>query len=419
MGVFSAFSVALSALQAESGAIDTTGNNLANLNTTGFKGSSVDFRDMVSQAIGVGASATSVGLGVTTPLNIQQFTQGSLQTSASPLDCAIQGNGFFIVRNASGDQLYTRDGSFTVNADGTLITQSGEFVQGWTATPTGLNTSGAISNITVPAGTVLPPSATQNVTLDLNLNALAATDATSTFSQPVQIYDSLGGAHTLTFTFTKTAANAWSATVTIPGADVGSTSGPTTIGTADFTFDPNTGLLLSPAAGAPVALTITGLADGATFPAAINWNLYDTSGAGSLTQYAQPSSLASSTQDGRAAAQMTSVAITDGGQVLATFSDGQTRVEGQLAVANIRNPNTLKNVGLNDFAATGATAAPAIGTPETGGRGSILGSTLEASNVDMATQFTNLIIYQRGYQAATKVISTADSMTQDLVNLIR
>jgi flagellar hook protein FlgE len=419
MGLFSAFSVALSALQAESAGIDTTGNNLANLNTSGFKGSAVNFQDMVSQAIGVGANASSVGLGVTTPLNIQQFTQGSIQTSSSALDCAIEGNGFFVVQNASGNQLFTRDGSFTVDANGTLKTQTGEYVQGWSATASGLNTSGAIGNIVVPAGTVLPPAATQNCTMDLNLNADANADATSTFSQPIQVYDSLGQAHTLTATFVKTGPNAWTETITIPGADVGSTAGPQTVGTANLTFDPTSGLLTSPAAGTPIALTISGLADGATFPATVNLNLYNSDGTPAITQYAQPSSLSSSTQDGSAAAQMTSIAITNGGQVLATFSNGQTKVEAQLALANIRNPDTLTNVGSNEFAVSGATAAPAIGTALTGGRGQILGSSLEASNVDMATEFTNLIVYQRGYEAATKVITTADAMTEDLVNLIR
>jgi len=419
MGVFSAFSSALSALQAESAGIDTTGNNLANLNTTGFKGSNVDFQDMVSQAIGVGADSSSIGLGVTSPLNIQQFTQGSIETSSSPLDCAIQGNGFFVVNNASGDQLFTRDGSFTVNADGVLQTQTGENVQGWMATNGVVNSNGPTTNIVVPAGTTLPPVATQNVSLDMNLDANATADATSTFSQPVQVYDSLGQAHTLTFTFVKSGANAWTATATIPGTDVGSTT-PVQVGTVDLTFDPTTGLLETPTAttGNPVALSLgtNVLSDGATLPT-INWNLFS-NGAPTITQYADSSALSSSTQDGSSAAQMTSISITNGGQVTATFSNGNTEVEAQLALANIRNPDSLTNVGNNEFAASGTTAAPAIGPTQTGGRGQILGSSLEASNVDMATQFTNLIVYQRGYEAATKVISTADEMSQELADLI-
>jgi len=420
MGVFSAFSSALSALQAESAGIDTTGNNLANLNTTGFKGSNVDFLSMVSESIGSGSDSTSVGMGVQSPLNIQQFTQGSIDATTSPLDCAIQGNGFFIVNNTVGAQLYTRDGSFTVNAAGYLQTQTGENVQGWMADASGVvNTNGATGNIVVPAGITLPPVATQNVSLSLNLNANATADATSTFSQSLQVYDSLGQSHTLDFTFVKTGANAWTGTVTIPGADVGSKTD-VTVGTENLTFDPTTGLLTAPAATdtpPTISLGTNTLADGATLPT-INWNFYDSTGAGTVTQYAESSALSSSLQDGNPAAQMTSIAITNGGEVTATFSDGETRVEAQLAVANIRNPDSLTNVGNNEFVASGTTAPPAVGMPQTGGRGQVLGSSLEASNVDMATQFTNLIVFQRGYEAATKVISTADSMSQDLVNLI-
>jgi flagellar hook protein FlgE len=150
----------------------------------------------------------------------------------------------------------------------------------------------------------------------------------------------------------------------------------------------------------------------------MNWNLANTSGAGAITQYSQPSSLASSTQDGAEAAQLTQVAIQNGGQVVATFSNGQQKVEGQLALAAIQNPGSLQNVGNNNFAATAETAAPAIGMPQTSGRGQILGGSLEGSNVDMATEFTNLIVYQSAYQASSRVISTADNMTQDLMNLI-
>jgi len=421
MGVFSAFSSALSALQAESIGIDTTGNNLANLNTTGFKGSNVDFLSMVSESIGSGADSTNIGMGVQSPLNIQQFTQGSIDATTSPLDCAIQGNGFFVVNNTAGAQLFTRDGSFTVDSAGYLQTQTGDNVQGWMANTSGVvDTNGATGDIVVPAGITLPPVATQNVSLSLNLDANATADATSTFSQSLQVYDTLGQAHTLTFTFVKSGANAWTGTVTIPGADVGSKTA-VQVGTQAVTFDPTTGLLKTPAAGATGAVKMSlgsnALADGATLPD-FAWNLYNSDGTPTLTQYAQSSALSSSLQDGNPAAQMTSIAITNGGQVTATFSDGETRVEAQLAVANIRNPDSLTNVGNNEFVASGTTAPPAIGMPQTGGRGQVLGSSLEASNVDMATQFTNLIVYQRGYEAATKVISTADSMSQDLVNLI-
>ncbi len=417
----SAFSIALSSLQAQSEAINTTGNNLANMNTTGFKGSSADFEDLMSQAMGV-AAGTQVGMGVSAVINNQIFTQGSLASSTSPLASAIQGNGFFVVQNANSQQLYTRDGDFTISRSGVLETQTGETVQGWVATPNGINTSGAPTDIVLPTGSVLPPIATQNVSLDANLDSDGTAGATSgQFSTPVQVVDSLGSEHTLTFTFTKSgaAANTWSYDVTIDDGDLaGGTAGTqhsllAAPGTATFNSDGS----LAAATASPVAIGIAGLADGAA-NMNVNWALFDSTGAGTLTQYAQTSSLASSKQDGAQAAQLTQVGIQNGGQIIATFSNGQQKTEGQLALAAIQNPDSLQNVGNNAFSATAATAAPAIGVPQTGGRGQIIGGSLEGSNVDMATQFTNLIVYQSAYQASSRVITTADNMTQDLMNLI-
>lgn len=482
----SAFSIALSSLKAQSEAINTTGNNLANMNTLGFKGSSVDFEDMISQAMGTG-TGTAVGMGVSTPINNQIFTQGSIQSSTSPLATAIQGNGFFIVTNSNNQQLYTRDGDFTINANGVLQTQTGETVQGWMAIPN-INTTGAPGNIVIPTGTLLPPVATQNITTSLNLNAAGtAGTSTGTFSTPVQVVDSLGNTHNLTITFTQSAGtpNTWTYNVAIPGADLtngvvqttgSSTSGSTTVTVAStaglvagqsvsgsgipagttvtavnagagtvtlstaasataagvaLTFGTQTNLLATPgtltfntdgtlstAGGTgPVGLNVAGLSDGAA-NLNLNWNLFDANGNGTITQYAQTSSLASTNQDGSQAAQLSTVSVQTGGVIMATFSNGQQKVEGQLALAAIQNPESLENMGNNNFAATGATAAPAIGLPNSGGRGQILGGSLEGSNVDMATEFTNLIVYQSAYQASSRVITTADQMSQDLMNLI-
>ncbi len=420
----SVFSIALSALQAESEAINTTGNNLANMNTDGFKGSDVDFKDLFSQYIG-DASSFQTGLGVSLPVNNQIFTQGAIQSTSAPLAAAIQGNGFFVVNSAStGQQLFTRDGNFTQNSSGVLQTQTGEDVQGWTASTNGtINTSGPTGNIVLPAGTTLPPSATQNFTLDANLDAQSvAGTSTGTFSVPMQVVDSLGDTHNLTITFTQSAAspNTWSYDVTIPGGDLtGGTTGTeqsvlANPGTVTFNQD---GTLSSAGGTAPVAVNINGLADGAS-NMAVNWNLFNSDGSGTLTNYAQTSNLGSSTQDGIQAAQLTSVAIQNGGQVVAIYSNGQQKVEAQLAMAAIQNPDSLQNVGNNNLAVSTQTATPAIGVAQTGGRGQILGGSLESSNVDMATQFTNLIVYQSAYQASSRVISTANNMTQDLMQLI-
>lgn len=483
----SAFSIALSSLQAQSDAINTTGNNLANMNTLGFKGSAVDFEDMISQAMGVG-QGSAVGMGVSTPINNQLFTQGSIESSTSPLASAIQGNGFFVVTNSANQQLFTRDGDFTINENGVLQTQTGENVQGWMASSTGINASGTPADIVIPTGTLLPATATQNMTTNLNLDAAAdPSSSAGTFSTPIQVVDSLGNTHNLTITFTQSAttANTWTYNITIPGGDLTGggpvqTTGSSTAASAAvtvasaagiavgqsvtgsgipagatvsavdaatdtvtlsapatatasnvaLTFGAQVNLLAAPgkltftndgtlsSAGgtAQVAIGVNGLADGAA-NMNISWNLFQ-NGTGTITQYAQTSSLSSSSQDGSQAAQLSSVSVGSGGQITATFSNGQQKVEAQLALAAIQNPDSLQNVGNNNFAATGVTAAPAIGVPQTGGRGQILGGSLEGSNVDMATEFTNLIVYQSAYQASSRVITTADQMTQDLMNLI-
>ncbi len=414
----STFSIALSGLQAASEAINTAGNNLANLNTDGFKGSSVAFKDLFGETLGANNSF-QVGLGVSVPVSNTIFSQGSLQSSTSSYAAAIEGNGFFVVNNSQNQQLFTRDGNFELDSTGTLKTQTGETVQGWVATSSGISTTGTPGDIVLPTGSVLPPSATQNVSVTANLDASATVGSTSgSYQVPVQVVDSLGNQHTLTFDFTKTSANAWSYDVTVPGGDVnGGTSGTQqSILSAPGTISFDTSGNMTTATTSPVTLSLANLADGASNQS-ITWNLFDSSGAGNITQYSQAST-ASSTQDGEQAAQLSQVAIQNGGQVVATFSNGQQKVEAQLAVASIQNPGSMTNVGNNNYTITSDTATPSIGTPETGGRGQIDGGALEGSNVDLATQFTNLIVYQSAYQASSRVISTADQMTQDLLNVI-
>lgn len=420
----STFSIALSGLQAEAEAINTAGNNLANMNTDGFKQSTVDFKDLFSEQLGV-AGSFDVGLGVSTPVSNQLFTQGGIQTSTSPTAVAVQGNGYFVVKNSTNHELYTRDGNFVLDSNGALRTETGEAVQGWMATANGMNTNGLTSDITVPTGATLPAVASTKFSISANLDSSGVAGAsTGTFSQPITVIDSLGDSHTLSINFTKgSTANTWSYQITVPGEDItGGTPGTpqnllTTPGTV--TFNSSGVMVPTPPATAissqPVA--ITNLADGAA-DLNLTWNLTDSSGTGTITQYAQTSSSATPTVDGSAAAQLNSVAIQTGGQVVATFSNGQTVVEAQLALASILNQNSLENVGNNNFATTGASATPAIGVPQTGGRGQILGGSLENSNVDMATQLTNLIVYQSAYQANSRVITSEQTIEQDLFQLI-
>jgi flagellar hook protein FlgE len=408
-----AFSTALSALNADSTAIDVVGNNLANLNTTGFKASTLDFSDLMSQQLGTGTGNGQVGMGLGQVSAIQDFSQGSMATTGGALDAGIQGNGFFVVTDSNNNQLYTRDGSFQLDANGNLLTQTGQNVQGWTATNGVVDTNGAVGDITVPVGSVIAPTATQNMSMSVNLNSSTATNGT--FSAPIQVYDSLGTAHTLTVTYTETAPGSWGYAVTIPAADLTS-GGDTTLVSGTLTFDSN-GNLTDPPAGSPVAIPITGMADGAT-DANINWNLYSSTGTPLVTQYAQTSGMSSPTQDGNAPGQVSQVSIQNNGLIVANYTNGQQVTLGQLAVAAIANPTSLVQVGDNNLQASATTAQPAIGAAGTGGRGQIEGGSLESSTTDMAAEFTQLLTYERSYQAASRVISTSDQLTQETVNLI-
>jgi len=316
--------------------------------------------------------------------------------------------------------LYTRAGNFQLDANGNLMTSTGEKVQGWSSTGGVLSTTGAVGNIVVPTNSLQTPIATTNFSLNLNLNAAGVVGAASgTFSSPIQVVDSLGATHTATVTFTKTGANAWKYDITVPGEDLASgTAGtPKSVANGTLAFDAN-GVLTTPAPGAPVDVKIPGLADGAT-DLDMKWNLFAADGTPSMTQFASPSALAGSTQDGVATAQVTQVAIGDGGAVIAHYSDGTMQIVAQLALAAISNPDSLVGVGNNNFEVGSETATPAIGAAGTGGRGTIQAGALESSTVDIATQFTNLIVYQRSYQANSRVITTLDEITQDLLAMKR
>jgi len=413
----SGFSIALTGLNADTTALDVVGNNLANLNTTGFKGSTVSFQDLVAS---LAESSNQVGAGVSAPLTQKQFLQGSISLSGGAFDAAIQGDGFFVVTNSAGNTLYTRAGNFQLDAQGNLVTASGDKVQGWTSTGGVLNTTGTVGNITIPENSIQTPTPTSQFILNMNLNSDGVVgDPTGTFSAPIQVVDSLGATHTLTATFTKSAAGSWKYTVTVPGEDLasGKAGTPSSVATGTITFDAN-GQLKTPAAGSPVSVKLTGLADGAA-DLTMNWNLYNADGSSTMTQFSQPSALSGSSQDGIAAAQVTQVAIANGGEVIAHYSNGTQQVVGQIALASISNPESLVAVGQNNFELGGESATPAVGTAGTGGRGTIQAGALEGSTVDIATEFTNLIVYQRSYQANSRVITTLDELTQDLLQMKR
>ena len=324
----SSFSIALSGLNADSSALDVVGNNLANLNTTGYKDSTVSFYDLLQSSLAGGS--TQIGGGVSAPQTERIFTQGSIQTTGGNYDAAINGNGFFVVQNPTGSTLYTRAGNFSLNSQGNLVTATGQFVQGWSAQNGVVNTSGAIGNITIPSNALQTPSATQNMSLSVNLNAAGVSGAPSgTFTAPITVVDSLGVTHDLSIQFDEQSPGNWNYTINIPGADLSSgTAGtPSSVATGSLTFDAN-GNLTSPAPPtAQVAVAITGLTDGAN-DMNINWNLATQNGAGTpvITQYAATSTESGVTQDGVPASQVTQVSIANGGAITAQFSNGNQLV---------------------------------------------------------------------------------------------
>jgi flagellar hook protein FlgE len=412
-----AFSNALSGLQANSDAINVVSGNLANENTYGYKANTVSFEELVSE-IGRANNANLTGSSVI-PISTQQsFSQGSVTTTGQPYDAAIQGSGFFVVQSPEGQQAFTRAGNFTLSATGQLLTQNGENVEGWNGVNGVVNTNSPLTNIVVPVAGLQAPTTTTEFSLNLNLNSDAAVGTTdATFSSPIQVVDSEGQQHTLTVTYTETAAGTWGYNVTIPSADLtGGVGAATSVATGTLTFDAN-GNLLTPAAGAPIAVPITGLADGAA-DMPLNWNLYDANGSPQITQYDSASSNLASSQDGTQAGQLTGISIGANGQLTATYSNGDNVAVAQLAVGTVLNPQSMQDLGNNTFGVTSATSIPAIGVPGTGSRGTVTGGALESSTVDIATEFTNLLIYERGYQANSKVITTEDQVIQTTLGLI-
>lgn len=426
------FSTALSALQAYSTAINAVGNNLANMNSTGFKNSDINFEDVMGSMT---TNNTQIGNGVQQPFTERNFTQGAITSTSNPLDAAIQGNGFFLLTPAGATGTgatsyeYTRDGSFQVGTDGALQTADGSHVQGWSLDPTTgqVNTSSAVGNITIPTGTTLPAVATSTLSISANLDAA---DAPGTaFTVPVTLYDSLGGSHQLSLTMTKdpTVPNQWDLTLASTDPTIQSGSNLTSLlSTTTLTFVNGA---LSPST--PAAISIKGLnyttASGIPNQPTITWSPWTTAPSGSpatggvsgLTQYSQTSAVSAVTQNGVPPGTLSNVQIANGGEVMATFTNGSQLQIGQIAVAGVQNPDSLVGIGNNEFTAGATTVTTPAGLPQAGGAGQIVGESLESSNVDIATEFTDLITYQSGYQAASRVITTQDQMIQQLMTIIQ
>jgi flagellar hook protein FlgE len=322
---------------------------------------------------------------------------------------ALNGNGFFVV-DQSGLEELTRAGNFQLDQSGNLITTQGDSVMGYAATNGVVNTNTPLTALQVPVDETQSAQATQNFGITGNLDA--ATAVGGTFSSTITMYDSLGESHAATVNFTNTAANTWSYSITLPAGDA---TGTPVNNTGTLTFN-SSGALVTPAANVS-GISFPGMTDGAS-SMSFNWDLYNASGEPQLGQTVGTSTVTASTQDGFASGSYQSFSVNSSGVISAAFSNGQTQNIGQIAVASVTNVEGLTIDGGNNYQTSASSGAASVGAPGAGGRGSIEDDSLEASNVDISTEFANLIVAQRAFEANSKTVTTFDTVTQETINMI-
>ncbi len=394
--------------------IDVVGNNIANVNTVGFKAGRLTMEEMISQmergASGPidgfgGVDPKQVGLGVKGATIDTIFTQGNLQTTGVLTDLAIQGNGFFILRQGNDNKLYyTRNGAFSIDAANQLVNPgTGMKVQGWMADSSGvINSSMPVTDIVIPVGELMTARATDLANYVGNLNSEAPIGAGSTYINTLQVYDSLGNSHLITMTFEKTGVNQWQWTAAGNGIVVGAFNQ----GTLTFGAD---GSLLSQTGSIQIDVATSGAAN--PLDITLDFSL--------VTQFATTTTITVGGQNGYPPGVLESFNMSQDGIITGIYSNGATRPIARIALASFRNPSGLLKTGDSMFIESPNSGIPQIGNALTGSRGAIIFGTLEMSNVDLAKEFTNMIIGQRGFQANSKIITTADEMLNILVNLKR
>ncbi len=424
----------VSGLIAEGRALAVVGDNVANVNTVGFKESRAIFEDVLGGAVGLGGNPP--GFGVRMARSQQIFAQGALNNTDVPTDVALSGDGFFVVNGNVGGvegNFYTRAGQCTVRKDGVIVNPDNLALQGYAANPLTGTYSSLLSNIVVPT-TTISPKATTSYNVVANLDATATTPAaafsaanpqtTSNFATTMTVYDSLGSPHALTTYFRKTGANTWDYHVLANGSEV-------TGGVAGTNVEIATGTLSFNATGALQTNTLTAggtvsFTGGAAAGQAIAFNFGTPVAAGGgatgldgVTQFGSPSSVGAQNQDGYAPGDLGSLRIDGDGTVSGVYTNGQTLAIGRIAVARFTSNDGLARAGHNLWTQTRESGQPAIGAAGTGGRGSVVAGALEQSNVEISQQFVDLIAHQRAFQADSKTITTADQMLQELMNIGR
>jgi flagellar hook protein FlgE len=402
------FAIALSGLNAASADLGVTANNVANVNTTGFKMSRAEFAEVFAvgtQSVGSSASGSGVRLSAVS----QQFTQGNIDFTDNALDLAIGGEGFFVLSD-NGARAYTRAGAFSVDNDGNVVNAHGQRLQAYPNAGDNLFNTGAPTDLKLTTG-ANPPEATTSATLGINLPADAAVPPTAVFdptdpssfnhTTSVTIYDSLGAAHTATIYFIKDATvNTWNTQVEIDGTAV--------TGSSQVVFA-NDGSLQSPAGGLMPLDAYTPSTGAADISMAMDF--------AATTQYGNAFGVNSLSQDGFTTGRLTGVSVDAQGIVFARFTNGQSTSLGKLALANFANPQGLQQVGDTAWGESFASGDALLGEAGTASFGNIQSGALEASNVDLTAQLVQMITSQRNFQANAQMISTADTVTQTVINI--
>ena len=404
------FQQGLSGLMGAARNLEVIGNNVANANTVGFKGSRAQFTDVYANTLATSAGS-QIGLGTRLASVAQMFTQGTITTTNNPLDVAINGEGFYRMSN-NGSITYSRNGQFQLNNAGFIVGNNGGHLTGYAADATGKITAGATTDLKVSKAD-LAPLATSKANAIVNLDSRNATLTAAGFkladastynsSTSMSVYDTLGNEHTLSMYFVKTAANTYSVFAANDGVQVGAAA----VGTATFKPD---GSLDTTATKLPFALSIP-VTTGATAPMLIGLDLTGT------TQFGTNFSVNDLNQNGYTAGKLTGFAITAAGVIEGHYSNGQTFAQGQIALASFANAQGLAPMGSNQWTETAASGAPLVGNPGTGVLGALQAGAVEDANVDLTAELVDMITAQRAYQANAQTIKTEDSLMQTIVSL--
>ncbi|MFQ5779658.1 MAG: flagellar hook protein FlgE [Nitrospiria bacterium] len=435
MAILTSLFSGVSGLSAFGTGLSVVSNNIANMNTIGFKDGDVSFSDIISQSLGGAAGGSQVGRGVFVNSVRTQFNQGSFETTGNALDMAIEGEGFFILRDAVGGEFYSRAGIFNLDKNGLVVNPDGLFLQGLQADITG-NLTGQSGNINL-AATAFPPLASTRTDFAANLDSRVSIPAafdvtnptgTSNFSTSITVFDSLGNGHLVSVYFRKSAeaptGNTWEYFAVVDAND--STAGvvqvqaqgtltfgtdgtlqtesavtyPLPSGGFDFAGGPNQGQVIALDFGQSV------ITDGGT-------------GLDGLTQFGTTSALLNQTQDGFASGSLQRVSISNDGIVTGLFTNGKSRALAQVMLSRFNSNQGLSKAGGNLYTISADSGQPITGVANSAGLGKLLTNSLELSNVDLAQQFVKMIEFQRGFQANSRVITTTDDILQELVNLKR